>query len=81
MDLASSYFNLARKIVTAPIQNKKEVLGALLTSLSYMTAEVWEQQVNQAEQQRSGSNARVTQIFERFIALVCDGFVPSLRPL
>ena len=71
MSLANDYFNLARKIVGAPFTNKKEIIGSLLTSLTYLSTDVWAQQVDEARKNSdSQRSARLNQIFERFIALV-----------
>jgi YesN/AraC family two-component response regulator len=71
MSLANDYFNLARKIVGAPFTNKKEIIGSLLTSLTFLSTDVWAQQVDEARKNSdSQRSARLNQIFERFIALV-----------
>jgi len=71
MSLANDYFNLARKIVGAPFTNKKEIIGSLLTSLTYLSTDVWAKQVDEARKNSdSQRSARLNQIFERFIALV-----------
>ena len=71
MSLANDYFNLARKIVGAPFTNKKEIIGSLLTSLTYLSTDVWAQQVAEARKNSdSQRSARLNQVFERFIALV-----------
>ena len=71
MSLANDYFNLARKIVGAPFTNKKEIIGSLLTSLTYLSTDVWAHQVDEARKNSdSQRTARLNQIFERFIALV-----------
>lgn len=69
--LANDYFNLARKIISAPFTNKREIIGSLLTSLTYLSADVWKQRIDKARRKTdSQHNARLNQIFERFIALV-----------
>ena len=71
MSLANDYFNLARKIVGAPFTNKREIIGSLLTSLTYLSTDVWAHQVDEARKNiDSQRSARLNQLFERFIALV-----------
>ena len=69
--LANDYFNLARKIISAPFTNKREIIGSLLTSLTYLSTDVWKQRIDEARKKTdSQRNARLNQVFERFIALV-----------
>lgn len=72
MNLAEEYFNLARAIVLGGQQNKREILGSLLTSFTYVTLDVWTRAITEARKAESPSSARVNQIFERFIALVTE---------
>lgn len=69
--LANDYFNLARKIISAPFTNKREIIGSLLTSLTYLSTDVWKLKIDEARKKTdSQHNARLNQVFERFIALV-----------
>jgi len=69
--LANDYFNLARKVLGAPFSNKREIIGSLLTSLTYLSTDVWARQVDEARKNTAAQhNPRLNQIFERFIALV-----------
>ena len=71
MSLANDYFNLARKVLGAPFSNKREIIGSLLTSLTYLSTDVWTRQVDEARKNTAAQhNPRLNQIFERFIALV-----------
>lgn len=71
MSLANDYFNLARKVLGAPFSNKREIIGSLLTSLTYLSTDVWTRQVDEARKNTEAQhNPRLNQIFERFIALV-----------
>ena len=72
MVLAEEYFNLGRGIVLGGQQNKREILGALLTSFTYVALDVWTRALNEARKQESASSARINQIFERFLALVTE---------
>ena len=69
--LANDYFSLAQKIVGAPFANKKEIIGALLTSLTYLSTDVWTQQMDEALKQTGNErSARLNLVVEQFIALV-----------
>ena len=70
--LAEEYFNLGRGIVLGGQQNKREILGALLTSFTYVALDVWTRALNEARKQESASSASINQIFERFLALVTE---------
>lgn len=73
MALAEDYFKLGRNIVLGKQQNKKEILGALVTSFTYATLDVWTREINAAKKGEStSSSARVNQLFERFMALVTE---------
>ena len=70
--LAEDYFNLARSILLSRHGNKREILGALLTSFLHMAVGVWSARLSSSDagQPENKSSARLNQIFERFIELV-----------
>lgn len=71
LSMANDYFNLARKVVSTPFGNKREIIGSLLTSLTYLSADVWAAQVDHARKQEAEQkSARLNQIFENFLSLV-----------
>ena len=70
--LAENYFTLAREVVLSDKENKKEMLGSLVTSFTYMVMDVCTRALNEARRSQTPSSARVNQIFERFIALVTE---------
>lgn len=70
--LAENYFTLAREVVLSDKENKKEMLGSLVTSFTYMVMDVCTSALNEARRSQTPSSARVNQIFERFIALVTE---------
>ena len=73
MSVANDYFNLARKLIDAPLTNKREILGSLLTSLIYLSADVWSRQVDEARKQALDPRAaRPNQVFEHFLTLVSE---------
>ena len=72
MALAENYFTLAREVVLSDKENKKEMLGSLVTSFTYMVMDVCTCALNEARKTQTPSSARVNQLFERFIALVTE---------
>ena len=72
LELAEDYFRLTRKILSSHQTNKKEILGSLLTSFTYVTLDVWTRQLASARSEESQTSARVNQVFERFIELVTE---------
>lgn len=70
--LAEGYFTLAREVVLSDKENKKEMLGSLVTSFTYMAMDVCTRALNEARKAQTPSSARVNQLFERFIALVTE---------
>jgi len=72
LELAEDYFRLTRKVLSSHQTNKKEILGSLLTSFTYVTLDVWTRQLASAKSEESQTSARVNQVFERFIELVTE---------
>ena len=72
LELAEDYFRLTRKVLSSRQTNKKEILGSLLTSFTYVTLDVWTRQLASARSEESQTSARVNQVFERFIELVTE---------
>ena len=71
--LFNDYNDLARKITSSRMQNKKEIMGALLTSSTYVSIDFWSKRMDEARKHPvSAGSARITQIFERFIGLVSE---------
>ena len=74
LDLAESYFLLAKKVIQSSLTNKKQIIGELLSSLSYLAEDIWKGQLltsSKADTKTPGS-ARASLTFERFIKLVTD---------
>ena len=72
LELAEDYFRLTRKILSSHQSNKREILGSLLTSFTYVTLDVWTQQLASAQSEESQTSVRVNQVFEQFIELVTE---------
>ena len=73
MAVANDYLNLARKLIGAPLSYKREIIGSLLTSLTYLAADVWSKQVDEARKLALDPGAtRPNQVLEHFLALVSE---------
>lgn len=72
LELAEDYFRLTRKLLSSHQNNKREILGSLLTSFTYVTLDVWTRQLASAQNEESQASVRVNQVFERFIELVTE---------
>ena len=72
LELAEDYFRLTRKVLSSHQNNKREILGSILTSFTYVTLDVWTRQLASARSEESQTSARVNQVFERFIELVTE---------
>lgn len=73
MAVANDYMNLARKLIGAPFAYKRETIGSLLTSLTYLAADVWSKQVDEARKLALDPHAtRPNQVFEHFLTLVSE---------
>ena len=70
--LAEEYFTLARDILQSKQMNKREILGSLITSFTYVTMDVWTRELNEARKAQTPSSARMNLLFERFLALVTE---------
>lgn len=73
MAVANDYLNLSRKLIGAPLSYKREIIGSLLTSLTYLAADVWSKQVDEARKLALDPGAtRPNQVLEHFLALVSE---------
>ena len=73
MAVANDYMNLARKLIGAPLTYKRETIGSLLTSLTYLAADVWSKQVDEARKLALDPHStRSNQVFEHFLTLVSE---------
>lgn len=69
--LAESYFLLARQVVQSSLSNKRNIIGGLLSSLSYMTEDIWTGKLVE-RQPLADSGARAALTYERFMKLVTE---------
>ena len=70
--LAEDYFNLARRILSSRQANKRDILCSLLTSFTYVTIDIWTEQLAHARLAESKASARVNRVFEQFVSLVTE---------
>jgi AraC-like DNA-binding protein len=70
--LAESYFLLARQVLQSSLSNKKDIIGGLLSSLSYMTEDIWTGQLNEKTEALADSGARAALTYDRFMKLVTE---------
>lgn len=70
--LAESYFLLARQVVQSSLSNKKNIIGGLLSSLSYMTEDIWTGQLSEKGKPLVDSSARASLTYDRFMKLVTE---------
>lgn len=70
LDIASDYFTLARKIIHSQMDNKREIISSLLTSITYLAVNLWRNDIASAKERQDISSLRVNQTYEQFIALV-----------
>ena len=69
--LAESYFLLARQVVQSSLSNKRNIIGGLLSSLSYMTEDIWTGKLVERQPLADGS-ARTALTYDRFMKLVTE---------
>ena len=72
ISLRVEYFTLSRNILHSRIKNKKNVLGALVTSFAHVILELWTREISHSRKAENPSTARINQLLERFIALVTE---------
>ena len=72
LDLAEDYFRLTRKVLSSHQTHKREILGSILTSFTYVALDVWTRQLAASRLEEGAASARINQIFERFLALVTE---------
>ncbi|MCR5351873.1 MAG: helix-turn-helix domain-containing protein [Bacteroidales bacterium] len=70
LPIAESYFRLARTILQTPLQNKRQVILELFSSLVYLAEDIWSERLSAPVNNLEGKNARENHTFEQFMALV-----------
>ena len=72
ISLLVEYFTLSRNILHSRMKDKKNVLGALVTSFAHVILELWTREISHSRKAENPSTARINQLLERFIALVTE---------
>lgn len=71
--IAGEYATLAKSIIDSPIQNKREIMGGLLSSFIFMAMDIWKGQAEQMLGSETDKNTpRINILLERFLALVSE---------
>ncbi|MBR1576220.1 MAG: AraC family transcriptional regulator [Bacteroidales bacterium] len=72
-EIAEDFLNLSSKIIRSSLTRRKEIIGSLITSLTYMASDVWNERLSSARPSAaSASQERLSLLFDRFIALVAE---------
>lgn len=74
LSLATSYYNLLRAILSSDVKDKRQVIGGLISSLTYLTDDIWTGKIDAAKQSGAipAPSHRSKQIFDNFISLVTE---------
>lgn len=71
--ISGDYATVAKKIFDSPFQNKREIMGALLTSFIYMAMDIWKAQADRIQRSAADKNSpRTSILLDRFLALVAE---------
>lgn len=75
LQLSEAFFQTARLVLASSLNNKRQVIGGLLSSLSYLAKDLWSEQISKARALTSEANYRINQVFERFLVLVSENYM------
>lgn len=70
--LAESYFRLAKQVVGSPFKNKREIVSGLLSSLSYLADDVWNEQIRLKTENQQINRSRADLVYVQFMRLVTE---------
>lgn len=70
--LCREYLDLASVLLTSDIQNKKEAIGALISSISYVLGSIWTGKLTAAEHKPHAPSAKAKNVYDQFLRLVTD---------
>lgn len=74
--IAADYVNLIRKILQSRLTHQREIIGALISSLTYMAVDLWKSGLPESvEEAPEVKTDRLSALFDRFIALVGENCV------
>ena len=66
------YLQLASDLLASDIKNKKESVGALVSSISYYLGSIWTSRLSDAEHKPHAPSAKAKNIYDQFLRLVTD---------
>ena len=70
-ELVLDFFILARNIIVTDMKNKRSIVGSLLSSLSYFTGDLWQEQISNTPVRYPDAGApRLNQLKDRFFSLL-----------
>ncbi len=70
--LCKEYLSLAEVLLTSGISNKKEAIGALISSISYVLGSVWAGKISEAETRQQTPSIKAKHIYDQFLRLVTE---------
>ena len=70
VSLLGQYIGIANSIMTSNLSNRREMLGSMIASVSYLFSDIWKRNLSSAANQ--GRSTRANAIFEDFLHLVTE---------
>ncbi len=70
--ICRKYLDLASDILSSNIQNKKEAIGAIVSSISYLLGSIWTGRLSDAERKPHAPSVKAKNIYDQFLRLVTD---------
>lgn len=68
--ICKKYLELATDLLAGNIQNKKESIGALVSSISYFLGSIWTARLSEAERKPQSPSVKAKYIYDQFLRLV-----------
>ena len=70
--VCSLYLGLASELLGSNIQNKKESIGSLISSIAYFLGSIWTSRLSEAEHKPQSPSVKAKYIYDQFLRLVTD---------
>ncbi len=71
-ELCGKYLDLGSELLSSNVYNKKEAVGALVSSVSYVLGTIWTSRLTEAEHKPHAPSAKAKYIYDQFLRLVTD---------
>lgn len=71
-EICAKYLELASDLLSSNMPNKKEAIGALVSSISYVMGTVWTRRLSEVELKPHTPSAKAKNIYDQFLRLVTD---------